>query len=57
MIISNGNNNENLNLDLVEKEYILKALDKANHNISGAADLLNISRSSLYRKMKKYNIF
>lgn len=43
-------------LSLTEKELIIKALQKANGNRSKAAKLLNISRSTLYYKLKKYNI-
>lgn len=40
----------------VEKEKIIKALIKAKGNKSAAAKLLNIDRSSLYNKLKKYSI-
>lgn len=40
----------------VEKSYIIEALIKANGNKTLAAKLLNIDRSSLYNKLKKYNI-
>ncbi|CCQ98719.1 conserved hypothetical protein [[Clostridium] ultunense Esp] len=40
----------------VEKEEIMKALIKTKGNKSAASKLLNIDRSSLYNKLKKYNI-
>lgn len=39
-----------------EKAYILKKLDENNWNISKTAEVLEIQRSHLYNKMKKYNI-
>lgn len=40
----------------VEKEYIIKSLEKNNWNQIRAAEELGISRSSLWRKIKKYSI-
>jgi transcriptional regulator with PAS, ATPase and Fis domain len=39
---------------LSEQEQIKKALSETGHNVSEAARKLGISRSTLYRKMKKY---
>jgi len=39
-----------------EKDIILKALEYYNHNISKVSKVLDIGRSTLYRKMKEYNI-
>lgn len=39
-----------------EKEFILRKLFELRGNISKVAELLQIERSSLYRKMKYYNI-
>ena len=39
-----------------EKEAIIQALLQTNGNKAKAARLLNIDRSSLYYKLKKYNI-
>lgn len=49
------NNSELLLLEEVEKQTIEKALLKAK-NISNAAKLLGISRSTLYRKMKSHSL-
>lgn len=43
-------------VDEKEKTAILQALHQSGYNISGAAKLLGMSRSTLYRKIKKYNI-
>ena len=40
----------------VEKETILKVLDKYRYNISRAAEELGMARTTLYRKMSKYGI-
>ncbi len=39
-----------------EKDIIQKALDFYNHNISKVSKVLDIGRSTLYRKMKEYGI-
>jgi Response regulator containing CheY-like receiver, AAA-type ATPase, and DNA-binding domains len=45
---------ENLNLEELEKKAIEKALTQSDGNMSQAADLLGISRFTLYRKIEKY---
>jgi len=40
----------------VEKETILEALRESKNNISKTSRMLEIDRSTLYRKIKKYNI-
>ncbi len=45
-----------LNLDILEKSCILKALEKNNKNISSTSKELGLSRSALYRRIEKYNI-
>lgn len=47
---------DNLTLDHLEQEFIIKTLKKHNNNISKAAKELGLSRSALYRRMDKYNI-
>ena len=42
--------------DMIEKKMILKAIDKAHGNKNKAAELLDINRKTLYRKMKKLGI-
>lgn len=43
-------------LEEVEKQHIKAALERAGGNISDAAALVGIARSTLYQKMKKYEI-
>lgn len=40
----------------IEKAAIIKALEKFHGNVSQAAHMLDISRTTLYAKMKEYNI-
>lgn len=49
-------NPEGLNLEEMEKHYVLKALDKHRGNISKAAKDLGLTRAALYRRMEKYGI-
>ncbi|MGE5423671.1 MAG: sigma-54 interaction domain-containing protein [Ignavibacteriales bacterium] len=44
------------NLDHAEKELILKVLQRVRWNRNEAAEILNIHRTSLYAKMKKYGL-
>ena len=44
---------ENLNLEDIERIAIEKALDRADGNMSQAAEILGISRYALYRKVEK----
>jgi DNA-binding NtrC family response regulator len=45
-----------LSLEDLEKDLILQALDKADHNKTHAAKLLNISYDSLRYQLKKFGI-
>lgn len=45
-----------ISLEQVERELILKALEKSNSNQTKAAQLLGITRSALIYRMQKYNI-
>lgn len=47
---------ETFNLDDVEKNVIRKVLTRYNGNISLAAEELGLTRTSLYRRLKKYNL-
>ncbi len=42
--------------EVTERAFILKQLELNNWNISKTAEILDIQRSHLYNKMKKYNI-
>ena len=39
-----------------EMRHLLEALKRARWNMSAAADAAGVSRSTLYRKMKRYGI-
>ncbi len=54
--IQKNNSIENNPLDENEKHIILNVLKQTNYNISQAAAILNISRNTLYKKLKKYDI-
>ena len=45
-----------LSMDEIEKQHILKVLDKTRGNRILAAQILNIPRTTLWRKMKKYGL-
>ena len=45
--------NDVATLDEVEADHIRRAIDKAHGNLSKAAELLGITRQTLYNKMKK----
>lgn len=47
---------ECLNLDYVEKQHLIKVLKKYRANITHCSQVLNITRNTLYNKIKKYNI-
>ena len=40
----------------MEKNHILNALKQANNNKTKACTLLGISRDTLYKKIRKYNL-
>jgi Transcriptional regulator containing PAS, AAA-type ATPase, and DNA-binding domains len=43
-------------LEEMEKNHLRAALERADGNISDAAALVGIARSTFYQKMKKYEI-
>ena len=43
-------------LDELEKEYIIYLLNLVGNNLKKTAKILNISRTTLYNKLKKYGI-
>jgi transcriptional regulator of acetoin/glycerol metabolism len=49
-------NDETLTLEEMEKQLILKELKKQSQSLSITAKNLGISRTTLYKKMKKYGI-
>lgn len=61
-LIVNSNNSkdfiklEDMKLETVEKNHIIKVIKNFSGNISLAADALGIGRTTLYSKIKKYHI-
>lgn len=53
---SNGDGDEILSIKDLEREAIIKALDKTKGSKRKAAKLLEISERTLYRKLKEYDI-
>ena len=45
-----------LSLEELEKNHIIEVLKKTNNNRQQTAKILNVSRQTLYRKLKKYKI-
>jgi transcriptional regulator of acetoin/glycerol metabolism len=45
-----------LDIRLVEKEQLVKALKLSHGNVAKTAKALGISRPTVYKKSKKYNI-
>ncbi|WKB34798.1 helix-turn-helix domain-containing protein [Terrilactibacillus sp. S3-3] len=43
-------------LEAEEQKVLLRLLEETEWNISAAAKKLNIARSTLYRKLKKYRL-
>lgn len=54
--ISEEQEDEVLKLSTIEKNTILKVIDKHNGNISKAAKELGLTRTALYRRLSKYDI-
>ena len=51
-----GKKDDNLNLEKMEKQYILRALSKNKGNVTKAAKDLGIARTALYRRLEKYGL-
>lgn len=49
-------NNLSLDRKQVEKELIIKALEESNYNKTKTASLLGMNRTTLWKKLKEYNI-
>ena len=46
---------DKLNFYENEKELVVSALKESNGNLSKAANILGVARTTLYRKLKKYD--
>lgn len=49
-------NTDNMNLNEIEKKYIIKVLNITNGNKLKAAQILGIDRKTIYKKIRDYNI-
>jgi two-component system response regulator HydG len=49
-------NDDNVPLSIMEKNAILKVIEKHNGNITRAAKELGLTRTALYRRLSKYDI-
>ena len=52
----NGQYEENIPLEGIEKMHIRRVLKKCNYNKNKTTKILGISRATLYRKIKEYNL-
>jgi transcriptional regulator of acetoin/glycerol metabolism len=52
----NNINDDNIQLSTLEKNAILKVIEKHNGNITRAAKELGLTRTALYRRLSKYDI-
>ncbi|GAA3993852.1 sigma-54-dependent transcriptional regulator [Mucilaginibacter dorajii] len=52
----NNTNDDNIQLSTLEKNAILKVIEKHNGNITRAAKELGLTRTALYRRLSKYDI-
>lgn len=55
-LINNGNTDDELNLEKIEKKTIGLALKKHRYNISHTAKELGLTRAALYRRMEKHGL-
>ncbi|HEY8804602.1 MAG TPA: sigma 54-interacting transcriptional regulator [Clostridium sp.] len=53
---STFNLNTNISLEMMEKQHIIKIIKDVKGNMTLAANILEIGRNTLYRKVEKYNI-
>jgi transcriptional regulator of acetoin/glycerol metabolism len=47
---------DSFNLDDIEKNIIIKVLKQNQGNVTQAATMLGLTRTSLYRRMEKYGL-
>jgi len=55
-VFTEANETEDLKLSTIEKNTILKVIEKNNGNITKAAKELGLTRTALYRRLSKYDI-
>ncbi|HYG20620.1 MAG TPA: sigma-54 dependent transcriptional regulator [Ohtaekwangia sp.] len=54
--LANNNEPSDLTMDEMEKQFILQTLDRHRGNVSHAARALGMTRTALYRRMKKHRL-
>jgi DNA-binding NtrC family response regulator len=54
--LSNSQEDDDLKLSTIEKNTILKVIEKNHGNITKAARELGLTRTALYRRLSKYDI-
>jgi len=54
--IDNTADDDNVPLSMMEKNAILRVIEKHNGNITRAAKELGLTRTALYRRLSKYDI-
>ena len=45
-----------VNLEAIERSFVIKALQQARHNKTRAAKLLGLTRAQLYSRIEKYGL-
>lgn len=55
-LISKREKTKRMTLDEMEKQHIMDIMEECGYNISEMADLLDVSRQTLYNKMKKFGM-
>lgn len=55
-LLSHKNQLTDLTMEEMEKQFILQTLDRHNGNVSHAARVLGMTRTALYRRMKKHHL-
>lgn len=56
IFMNNKNVNNDQSLESIERSHIQQVLDKLEGNVTKAAELLKIDRTTLYNKIEKYNL-
>lgn len=55
-LMSHKNESTDLTMEEMEKQFIVQTLDRHSGNVSHAARALGMTRTALYRRMKKHHL-